>query len=200
MRLRIAVRLSLIFAICILTLGASWPQTSVSVMKKQQTHLKSGSHMYRVVNVLPVSSQTLLTSSKISTTTTTTTLPPTTTTVPPTTTTKTTLPPPPVPVTQPVPVEQHVTYSQSSSEESNSAIWSCIISHESRGDPNAVNPSSGAGGLFQFLPSSWDAYGGTQYASLPEDATVSEQWDIAIHAQAESGWWPWKGDGCTPIG
>ncbi len=30
-----------------------------------------------------------------------------------------------------------------------------IIDCESNGDPNAVNPYSGAAGLFQFLPSTW---------------------------------------------
>ena len=80
---------------------------------------------------------------------------------------------------------------------SGNSIWSCIIAHESGGNPSAVNSSSGAGGLFQFLPSSWQAYGGS---GLPEDAPVSEQWAIAEHAQAVSGWYPWVGDGCTPVG
>ena len=80
---------------------------------------------------------------------------------------------------------------------SGSSVWSCIIAHESGGNPGAVNSSSGAGGLFQFLPSSWHAYGGS---GLPEDASVPEQWAIAEHAQAESGWYPWVGDGCTPVG
>jgi hypothetical protein len=78
-----------------------------------------------------------------------------------------------------------------------SGIWGCVIAHESGGNPSAVNPSSGAGGLFQFLPSSWAAYGGT---GLPENASVAEQWAIAEHAQAVSGWSPWVGDGCTPLG
>lgn len=86
------------------------------------------------------------------------------------------------------------------SPESNSAIWDCIIAHESGGNPAAVNPSSGAGGLFQFLPSSWIAYGGGQYAPLPEEASASAQWSVAETAQSQSGWYPWVGDGCTPVG
>jgi hypothetical protein len=78
-----------------------------------------------------------------------------------------------------------------------SSIWSCIISHESGGDPGAVNSSSGAGGLFQFLPSTWQANGGS---GLPENASVSEQWAIAEATQARDGWSPWVGDGCTPLG
>lgn len=31
----------------------------------------------------------------------------------------------------------------------------CLMWHESRGDPNARNPSSGASGLFQHLPKYW---------------------------------------------
>ena len=31
----------------------------------------------------------------------------------------------------------------------------CVIWNESRGNPNAVNPRSGASGLGQFLPSTW---------------------------------------------
>jgi hypothetical protein len=113
----------------------------------------------------------------------------TTTTTPPPTTTTTTQPPAVVTVAQPV-----------APASGNSQIWNCIIYHESRGNPSAVNSSSGAGGLFQFLPSSWAGYGGLKYASLPEYASVSAQWDVAIAAQAESGWYPWRGDGCTPIG
>jgi resuscitation-promoting factor RpfC len=77
------------------------------------------------------------------------------------------------------------------------SVWQCIISRESGGNPSAVNPSSGAGGLFQFLPSSFAAYGGV---GLPEDASVGEQWAVAEHAYAVSGWSPWIGDGCTPLG
>jgi len=84
--------------------------------------------------------------------------------------------------------------------QSNQSIWDCIIAHESGGNPAAVNPSSGAGGLFQFLPSSWIGYGGGQFAPLPEQATAAQQWQIAIAAQAQSGWYPWVGDGCTPVG
>jgi len=36
-----------------------------------------------------------------------------------------------------------------------SPLVECIIQRESRGDPNAVNPRSGASGLGQFLRSTW---------------------------------------------
>jgi resuscitation-promoting factor RpfC len=126
----------------------------------------------------------------------------TTTTTASTTTTTTTIPIP-VTTTTTIPISVTTTTTTQpvqSASVANSATWNCIIWNESRGDPTAVNSSSGAGGLFQFLPSSWVAYGGLKYASLPEYASVSEQWDIALTAQAESGWTPWVGDGCTPIG
>ena len=75
-----------------------------------------------------------------------------------------------------------------------SGTWGCIIQHESGGNPRAVNPSSGAGGLFQFLPSSWILYGGT---GRPQDASVQEQWRVALNAYARSGFSPWRGDGCV---
>ncbi len=75
-----------------------------------------------------------------------------------------------------------------------SGTWGCIIQHESGGNPRAVNASSGAGGLFQFLPSSWILYGGS---GLPQNATVQEQWRIANNAYARSGFSPWRGDGCV---
>lgn len=43
---------------------------------------------------------------------------------------------------------------------------------ESGGDYRAVNPSSGAGGAWQFLPSTWRSVGGT---GLPQNATPAEQ-------------------------
>ena len=119
--------------------------------------------------------------------------PATTTTVPPVTTTPTSTSAPLTPITESAPavaaapVDIHATFE-------------CIIAHESGGDPHALNPSSGAGGLFQFLPSSWLAYGGNQYAATADQATSNQQWTVALAAQAESYWYPWVGTGCTPVG
>ena len=92
------------------------------------------------------------------------------------------------------------TQTPTTSEADSSSIWACIIEHESGGNPSAVNSSSGAGGLYQFLVSSWLGYGGGQYAPTAEQATPAEQTAIAYRAQAVSGWWPWRGDRCTPVG
>lgn len=85
----------------------------------------------------------------------------------------------------------------SGAAEAPGAIWACIIRHESGGDPRAVNPLSGAGGLYQFMPSTWQANGG---AGLPEDASPATQTAMAEKVEAQQGWGPWKGDGCTPVG
>src|SRR5512132_1882632 len=38
-----------------------------------------------------------------------------------------------------------------------------IVQRESKGDPNAVSPSSGAGGKYQFLPSTWSGGAGSSH-------------------------------------
>ena len=64
---------------------------------------------------------------------------------------------------------------------------SAVIPCESGGNPHAVN-SIGAGGLFQFLPSTWHMLGGR---GLPQNASVSDQWAKAYKLYAMSGTSPW---------
>ena len=74
------------------------------------------------------------------------------------------------------------------------SFQSCVISRESGGDPAAVNPSSGAGGLYGFLPSTWASLG---YSGLPENASVAEQNAAFQKLYAEDGTAPWGAyDGC----
>ncbi|HXF21269.1 MAG TPA: transglycosylase family protein [Streptosporangiaceae bacterium] len=74
------------------------------------------------------------------------------------------------------------------------SFQSCVISAESGGNPNAVNPSSGAGGLYQFLPSTWHALG---YSGSPQDAPVSVQNEAFAKQYAQSGGSAWSAyDGC----
>jgi hypothetical protein len=40
-----------------------------------------------------------------------------------------------------------------------------IVQRESKGDPNAVSPSSGAGGKYQFLPSTWSGGAGSSHGA-----------------------------------
>lgn len=69
----------------------------------------------------------------------------------------------------------------------------CVIARESGGDPSAVNASSGAGGLYGFLPSTWQSLG---YSGLPENASVSEQNAAFQRLYAQDGSSPWSSDGC----
>jgi septal ring factor EnvC (AmiA/AmiB activator) len=68
------------------------------------------------------------------------------------------------------------------------AIPTEIVMCESGGNYSAVNPSSGAGGAYQILPSTWDLYGGE---GNPEDAPKSEQDAIAAEIWADSGSSAW---------
>lgn len=64
------------------------------------------------------------------------------------------------------------------------AIPEAIVMCESGGNFSALNPSSGAGGAYQILPSTWAAYGGT---GLPHQAPPAEQHRIAAMIWADSG-------------
>lgn len=65
-------------------------------------------------------------------------------------------------------------YEEGSSESASAipAELEAIAQCESGGDYRAVNSSSGAGGKYQFLPSTWASVGGT---GLPQDASPAEQ-------------------------
>jgi septal ring factor EnvC (AmiA/AmiB activator) len=64
------------------------------------------------------------------------------------------------------------------------SIPSYIVMCESGGNYGAVNPSSGAGGAYQILPSTWQLYGGQD---APQDAPKAEQDRIAAEIWADSG-------------
>ena len=67
-----------------------------------------------------------------------------------------------------------------------------IIADESGGNPRAVNPTSGAGGLYQFLPSTWAALG---HSGLPQYASVAEQNQAYYQEVAQSGYSAWAASG-----
>jgi peptidoglycan hydrolase CwlO-like protein len=69
------------------------------------------------------------------------------------------------------------------------AIPTYIVICESGGNYRALNPSSGAGGAYQILPSTWRAYGGQ---SLPHQAPPAEQDRIAAMIWRDSGPSPWS--------
>jgi septal ring factor EnvC (AmiA/AmiB activator) len=68
------------------------------------------------------------------------------------------------------------------------SIPSYIVICESGGNYGAVNPSSGAGGAYQILPSTWQLYGGQ---GAPQDAPKAEQDRIAAEIWADSGPGAW---------
>jgi septal ring factor EnvC (AmiA/AmiB activator) len=64
-----------------------------------------------------------------------------------------------------------------------------IVMCESGGNWEAVNPSSGAGGAYQILPSTWELYGGE---GLPQNASPEQQSEIAAQIWADSGSAAWE--------
>lgn len=68
------------------------------------------------------------------------------------------------------------------------SIPTYIVMCESGGNYSAINPSSGAGGAYQILPSTWDLYGGQ---GEPQNAPKEEQDRIAGEIWADSGGGAW---------
>ncbi len=64
------------------------------------------------------------------------------------------------------------------------SIPTYIVMCESGGNYSAINPSSGAGGAYQVLPSTWELYGGE---GEPQNAPKAEQDRIAAEIWADSG-------------
>jgi nucleoid-associated protein YgaU len=84
---------------------------------------------------------------------------------------------------------QAATYSGASG-----SFQSCVIARESGGNAGAVNPSTGAGGLYGFLPSTWQALG---YSGAPQNASVATQNAAFAKEYAQAGASPWSAyDGC----
>ena len=69
------------------------------------------------------------------------------------------------------------------------SIPTYIVMCESGGDYGIVNPSSGAGGAYQIIPSTWAAYGGH---GAPQDAPKAEQDRIAALIWADAGPGAWS--------
>lgn len=76
----------------------------------------------------------------------------------------------------------------------NAADWDKLAQCESSGNWSA-NTGNGFSGGLQFTPSTWKAYGGSQYASNAKDASREEQIQVAekvLQAQGPGAW-----PGCT---
>jgi len=68
------------------------------------------------------------------------------------------------------------------------SIPTYIVMCESGGNYSALNQSSGAGGAYQILPSTWELYGGE---GAPHEASKAEQDRIAAEIWADSGGSAW---------
>lgn len=68
----------------------------------------------------------------------------------------------------------------------------CVAEAESAFDPLAVNPSTGAAGVFQFLPSTWASL--SELADHGGDSVFDARANVAVAAWtvAEYGWHPWR--------
>jgi peptidoglycan hydrolase CwlO-like protein len=70
----------------------------------------------------------------------------------------------------------------------------CVAYHESRYLPGAINPSSGAAGVFQFMPQVWPPI--SQSAGWAGSSALDPVANVAVAAWTVGhvGWSPWRGD------
>jgi hypothetical protein len=64
-----------------------------------------------------------------------------------------------------------------------------IVQRESKGDPNAVTPSLGAGGKYRFLPGTWSGYGGYARAQDAPESVQDERFSEVWAGGAGSSHW-----------
>ncbi len=86
--------------------------------------------------------------------------------------------------------------------EQEAAFFECVVFRESTGNPGAVNRSSGAAGLFQFMATTWDmvARHVGRYDLIGVSAALSPpelQWWFAHELFVWQGPGPWAADGCV---
>jgi soluble lytic murein transglycosylase-like protein len=98
------------------------------------------------------------------------------------------------PIAGPAAVTQPASTATATYSGATGSFQACVIARESGGNAQAVNASSGAGGLYGFLPSTWQGLG---HSGLPENASVSEQNAAFQQEYAQSGTSAWSAyDGC----
>lgn len=73
-------------------------------------------------------------------------------------------------------------------------VWDQLAQCESGGNWS-INTGNGYQGGLQFSPSTWAAYGGTEYAPTADQATREQQIAVAKKVQASQGWGAWPA--CT---
>ena len=99
-------------------------------------------------------------------------------------------------LTEPRPAEVRVGTkpAPSAPESSRGGVWDAIAQCESTGNWSINNGNGFSGGL-QFTPSTWAAFGGTEYAPAAHLASREEQIAVAEKVQAGQGWGAWPA--CT---
>lgn len=70
------------------------------------------------------------------------------------------------------------------------STWNAVAQCESSGDWS-INTGNGYYGGLQFLPSTWNAYGGQDYAPRADLATRDQQIAVAENTLAGQGWGAW---------
>jgi LysM repeat protein len=75
------------------------------------------------------------------------------------------------------------------------STWDAVADCESSGNWS-INTGNGYYGGLQFSQSTWEAYGGLEYASSADQASKSEQIAIAEKTLAGQGWGAWA---CAPM-
>lgn len=113
-------------------------------------------------------------------------------------------PPPPPPAPEPVRTTAPApapAASTSASTGGGNAYLDCVRNRESRGQYGAVNSSSGAGGAYQFLQSTWNNTAANAGRSdlvgvHPSQASPADQDAMANHLYQWQGASPWAGGGC----
>lgn len=74
------------------------------------------------------------------------------------------------------------------------SVWDTIAQCESGGDWS-IDTGNGFQGGLQFTPSTWAAFGGTEYAPSANQASREQQIAVAEKVQAAQGWGAWPA--CT---
>jgi len=82
-------------------------------------------------------------------------------------------------------------------------LLTCVVHHESRGNPRAENPRSTASGLFQFLDGTWRHYArhvpSARKYGHASHAPAAVQWQVALLAVKWGGRHHWDGTHCPGV-
>lgn len=98
-------------------------------------------------------------------------------------------------LTEPVPTKVRVgSKAAAPAVAAGGTVWDELVQCEATGNWN-INTGNGFSGGLQFTPSTWQAYGGGQYASEAWQATREQQIEVAEKVQAAQGWGAWPA--CT---